>query len=146
MEGLSGKQERVLPTVLIQENLTQLQKAAKGTRISQDFLIKNVRGEVVGNFTLSIARPPGKEATAYLNTINVTERNMAYGRAAYLKIIDHLKRQDVRFTSSEFQSSRDANKVWDWLVAEGKARLVDKGEVNMNTENVGYTTAHYEAL
>ncbi|MFZ2887065.1 MAG: hypothetical protein WA021_04570 [Minisyncoccia bacterium] len=118
----------------------------RGTRISKDFIIKNVRAENVGNFTLTIAQPPGGQARAYLNTINVTERNMAYGRATYLKIIEQMKSQNIRFTSSEFQSSRDADKVWQWLVNENKARLVNPGDRVQSVDNAGYSTALYEAL
>ncbi|MDP3646297.1 MAG: hypothetical protein Q8R25_04380 [bacterium] len=147
MENLSQNQERILPTVSIEENLSRLQKIAKGTMMAQDFLIKNEQGQTVGSFTLQISRPPKGEATAYLNTINVdAARGKGYGRAAYLKIIDHLKGQNIRFTSSTYSLSRDSKKVWDRLVQEGRARLVDEGQTDETKENEGYSTAQYEAL
>lgn len=146
MEGIQNK-ERVPPIVFVEENLSELQKKSKGTRLYKDFLIKNENKEIVGNFTLSIARPPGKEATAYLATINVhAARGKGYGRAAYLKIIDLMHRENIRFTSSETMLSRDSKKVWDWLVAQGKARVIDPGEVFETAENVGYSTTQYEAI
>ena len=145
-EKYLGREERMLPQVTVEENLSPLQKIGKGTRISKDFVIKNERSDVVGKFTLSIARPSNGEAIAHLNTVSVTERGNGYGRAAYLKIIDYLHNQNIIFTSSESQLSRDSKKVWDWLVQEGKAYLVDAGKNDENAQNAGYSTATYRAF
>jgi len=142
-----NNQENILPNVLIEQHLSPLQKIAKGTRTSEVFLIKDENENVVGSFTLSISRPRDKAAVAYLNTINVNSaRGKGYGRAAYLKIVNYLKQQNIQFISSEYQLSRDAKKVWDWLVQEGKARLIDEGKTSDSSLNEGYSTARYEAL
>ncbi len=148
MEG-TPTQERILPTVSIEQNLSPMQKIAKGRMTNEDFLIKNENGETIGNFTLLFKKSPQPEegGIAYLNTINVNgARGKGYGRAAYVQIINHLEQRNITFKSSEFQLSRGSKKAWDWLVEQGLARLVDKGVTDESKEDEGYSTAQYEVI
>ncbi len=117
MEGIPTP-ERILPIVSIEQNLSPMQKIAKGRMTNEDFLIKNENGETIGNFTLLFKKSLQQDGgVAYLNTINVNgARGKGYGRAAYVQIIEHLKQRNFTFKSSEFQLSRGSKKAWDWLV------------------------------
>ncbi len=134
-----------LPKVSIE--IVPQKNEPKGTFKSESMVIKDGKGEVIGNITLNISRPPKGEAFAYLNTVNINEelRGRGYGKAVYLELIKFLAAVKLK-TSENFGLSRGAYKIWEWLSLNGLAIKIAEGEVNEATDNDQYSTAEYETI
>lgn len=124
-------------------------RESKGTFKSQDLLIKDKHGEVIGHATVNVSRPKTGEPEAYLNTISINEelrgQGYGYGKAAYLEIIKMLAGIKLK-TKNNFGLSRGTFKVWEWLCLNGIAVKTAEGKINDSAENIGYSTAEYETI
>lgn len=126
----------------------------RGTMRFEEYRILNERGEGIGKCMLAVFVPPGREHTAYLNTIELYTnedpekdyKGKGYGMAAYLQIIKNLKERGIKFTSSTYQLSKDAYLLWERLVAAGLAKKVREGTFNEDSPEAGYTDTEYEAI
>lgn len=153
-EEISHKEGREITTRKVTLELVPPKQETLGTMRFEEYRILNERGEGIGKRVLVVSVPPGREHTAYLNTINLQtnedpEKNFkgkGYGMATYLQIIKNLKERGIRFTSSTSQLSKDTYLLWERLVTAGLAKKVREGSFDEDSPEAGYTDSEYEAI